>query len=64
MQLEVSLKSVPSESAHESASDLKELHQYLHEQLQCTIKQYKHHSENHRLPIPDFQVSDLVWLNL
>jgi len=32
-RLEVSLKSVPSESAHEMALDLKELHQYLHEQL-------------------------------
>ena len=40
-RLEVSLNSVPSESAHEMASDLKELHQYLRKQLQRTIKQYK-----------------------
>src|SRR6266481_2199343 len=34
LKLEVSLESVPSESAHEMASDLKELHQHLLEQLQ------------------------------
>ena len=45
------------------ALDLKELHQYLREQLQHTIKQYECHSEGCRLPIPNFQVSDLVWLN-
>ena len=62
LQLKVSLDSVPSESAHEMASNLKELHQYLCEQLQHTIKQYERHSEGRCLPIPDFQVSDLVWL--
>ena len=40
-KLEVSLNSVPSESAHEMASNLKDLHQYLHDQLQCTLKQYE-----------------------
>ena len=45
------------------ASYLKELHQYLREQLQRTIKQYKCHSEGRRLPIPNFQVGDLVWLD-
>jgi len=43
-KLEVSLKSVPSEHAHEMAADLKELHQYLQAQLQHTIKQYELHS--------------------
>ena len=45
------------------ALDLKELHQYLHKQLQCTIKQYERHSEDRHLPIPNFQVGDLVWLD-
>ena len=45
------------------ASDLKELHQYLREQLQHMIKQYEHHSEGRRLPIPNFQVGDSVWLD-
>ena len=40
-KLQVSLKSVPSESAYEMATDMKDLHQYLHDQLQLTIKQYK-----------------------
>ena len=62
-RLEVSLNSVPSESAHEMALDLKELHQYLREQLQCMIKQYERHSKGCRLPISNFQVSDLVWLD-
>ena len=40
-KLKVSLDSVPSESAHEMASNLKDLHQYLCNQLQCTLKQYE-----------------------
>src|SRR6266481_2773770 len=43
-KLEVSLDSVPSESAHEMASNLKDLHQYLCNQLQHTLKQYERHT--------------------
>ena len=45
-KLEVSLELVPLESAREMASDLKELHQHLQEQLQQTIKQYEQYSSN------------------
>src|SRR6266481_8926682 len=61
--MEVSLKSVPSEHAHKMAADLKELRQYLQAQLQHTIKWYKLHSMDHRLPIPNFKVGDSVWLD-
>ena len=42
--LEVSLKLVVSDAAHQVAIDLKELHQYLHDQISCALKQYKAHS--------------------
>ena len=63
LKLEVSLESVPSESAHEMATDMKDLHQYLHDQLQLTIKQYECHLANRCFPIPGFKVGDSVWLN-
>ena len=63
LKLKVSLESVPSESTHEMAANLKELHQYLWEQLKLTIKQYEHHSTKCHLPIPRFKAGDLVWLD-
>src|SRR5882724_69060 len=62
-KLEVSLDSVVSETAHQVATDLKELHQYLHDQVSCTIKQYEVHSASRRLLIPPFKVGDTVWLD-
>ena len=62
-KLEVSLESVPSECAHEMATDMKNLHQYLCDQLQLTIKQYEHHLANWCLPTPGFKAGDLVWLD-
>ena len=63
LKLEVSLESVPSESAHEMATDMKDLHQYLCDQLHLTIKQYERHSADRCLPIPGFKTGDLVWLD-
>ena len=62
-KLKVSLESVPLESAHEMATNVKDLHQYLCDQLQLTIKQYEHHSANWHLPIPGFKAGDSVWLD-
>src|SRR5882724_7626318 len=62
-KLEVSLESVVSDSAHQVATDLKELHQYLHDQISCAIKQYEAHSALRHLPIPPFQIGDTVWLD-
>ena len=62
-KLEVSLESVVSETAHQVATDLKELHQYLHDQISCAIKKYEVHSASCRLLIPPFQVSDTLWLD-
>ena len=42
-KLEVSLESVVLEAAHQVATDLKELHQYLCNQLSCALKQYEVH---------------------
>ena len=63
LKLKVSLESVPSESAHEMATDMKDLHQYLHDQLQLTIKHYEQNSASQRLPIPGFKAGDSVWLD-
>ena len=52
-----------SESAHQVATDLKELHQYLRDQIARALKQYEVHSTSRRLPIPPFQVRDTVWLD-
>ena len=43
-KLKVSLETVVSESAHQVATDLKELHQYLCNQLTLALKQYEFHS--------------------
>ena len=63
LKLKVSLESVLSESAHEMATDMKDLHQYLRDQLQLTIKQYECHSANRHLPIPGFKAGGSVWLD-
>src|SRR5882724_5506015 len=62
-KLEVSLKPVVSEAAHQVATDLKELHLYLHDQISRALKQYEVHSGSRRLPIPPFKVTDTVWLD-
>src|SRR5882724_438213 len=43
-KLEVSLKSVVLDTAHQVATDLKELHQYLCNHISHAIKQYETHS--------------------
>jgi len=62
-KLEVSLEPVVSEAAHQVATDLKELHLYLRDQISCALKQYEVHSAARRLPIPPFKVGDTVWLD-
>src|SRR5882672_7517852 len=62
-KLEVSLTSVVSDAAHSVASDLKELHLYLCDQIGRAIKQYEAHTATCWLLIPPFHVGDLVWLD-
>src|SRR5882724_1301133 len=62
-KLEVSLEPVVSEAAHQVATDLKELHLYLRNQISCALKQYEVHSAARRLLIPPFKVGDTVWLD-
>ena len=62
-KLKVSLKSVVLEAAHQVASDLKELHQYLNDQISHALKQYEIHSPLQHLPIPPFQVGDTICLD-
>jgi len=62
-KLEVFLKPVVSATAHQFATDLKELHLYLRDQIGRALKQYEAHSMSRRLPIPPFEVGDTVWLD-
>jgi len=59
----VSLETVVSDSAHQVTTDLKELHQYLHNKSSHAIKQYEVHSASQHLLIPPFQVRDTIWLD-
>jgi len=43
-KLKVSLESVMSDTAHQFATDFKELHLYLRDQISHAIKQYEVHS--------------------
>ena len=63
-KIKVSLKPVVSDAAHQVATDLTELHLYLHDQIFYTLKKYKVHSTSQHLPIPPFKVRDTVWLDL
>jgi len=62
-KLEVSIEPVVSEAAHQVATDLRELHLYLRDQVSRAIRQYEVHSALRRLPIPPFKVGDTVWLD-
>jgi len=62
-KLKVSLETVVSDSAHQVTTDLKELHQYLHNKSSHAIKQYEVHSASQHLLIPPFQVRDTIWLD-
>jgi hypothetical protein len=62
-KLEVSLTSVASEDAYHHCADLSTVHQYLREQVKLTIAQYVKSSSQRRIPTPNFQVGDLVWLD-
>jgi len=63
-KFKVSPKSVVLDSAHQVATDLKELHLYLCNQISFTLKQYEAHSVLQHLLIPPFKVRDTVWLDL
>jgi len=63
-KLEVSLKYVVSDTAHQVATDLMELYLFLHDQISHALKQYKVHSASRCLPNPPFKVGDMVWLDL
>ena len=62
-KLEVLLTLVTSEDAYHQSADLRDLHLYLHDQIKKSITQYTSATTNHRIPIPDFQVGDKVWLD-
>src|SRR5882724_7170688 len=62
-KLEVSLKPVVLEAAHQLATDLKELHLYLRDQISHALKPYEVHSALRHLLIPPFKLEDTVWLD-
>src|SRR5882724_7589539 len=64
LKLKVSLESVVSDTSHQVATNLKELHLYLCDQVSHALKQYEIHSTSQCLLIPPFKVGDTVWLDL
>jgi len=63
-KLKVSLEPVLSDGAHQVATDLKELHLYLYNQIAHALKQYQVHSTSQHLPIPPIKIGDAIWLDL
>jgi hypothetical protein len=56
-------KSIPSLKVHDFSRNVSELHEYLCEQLHVAQAQEVWTANRLRLPAPDFQVGDKVWLN-
>jgi hypothetical protein len=63
-RLTISLTDIPAHEAHQVATDLKTLHQYLREQVNVALKAYSRFEDPHRDPTPDWQVGTQVWLDL
>lgn len=61
--LSISVDSVTSTEAQQTAKDLSGLHEHLKSQLRRTIDQYAKATETRRNPIPPFRVGELVWLD-
>ena len=55
--------SVPDPTAHDFSKSLSDLHRYCREQVAVAQSQYQVPADRRRLPAPDFEVGDLVWLN-
>lgn len=62
--LEVHVKQIPLSEAYTMTKDLDGLHSHLKEQLHITIQSYELSTDEDRLPIPDFEVGDYVWLDV
>lgn len=62
-RLTIHANEVPSIPASQTAKDLADVHSYLREQLDITIRQYERATAGRRDPIPPFAVGDLVWLD-
>ena len=56
-------RSVPSPEAHDFARSMEELHQHLRTELASAQEAHQASANRDRLPAPDFQVKDKVWLN-
>ena len=62
-RLTVSLTNIPVHQAHLAATDLKNLHGYLREQIQVANDTYARFEDSHRAPTPDWPVGAQVWLD-
>ena len=61
--LKVHVKQVPLSEAYAMTKDLEGLHSHLKEQLCITIQSYELSTDEDRLPIPDFEIGDYIWLD-
>jgi transposase InsO family protein len=63
-RLTINLTDVPAHEAHLAAENLRDLHQYLREQIQVANETYSRFADPHREETPNWPVGTLVWLDL
>jgi len=51
------------QQARSAAKALSIIHDHLQTEMHCAQLSYQETADTHRLPAPDYQVADLVWLN-
>jgi len=51
------------QQAHSAVKALSEIHDHLRTEMHRTQLRYQETADTHRLPAPDYQVGDLVWLD-
>jgi hypothetical protein len=62
-KLEIGVDNVTLYTAQQHVDDLSSLHEYLREQIQVTLDQYIRATGTRKIPPPEFQVGNKVWLN-
>jgi Integrase zinc binding domain len=61
--LEINIEAVPSTEANQAVLDLRDVHNYIHDQLTITQCQYEQLATSARPPFPMLNMGDQVWLN-
>lgn len=63
-KISITLNEIPAAAAEQAARDFQSLHRYLREQVAIANESYARHANPKRTDTPDWQVGDLVWVNM